>query len=37
VLDRRLGMPRPALVECVRMIVGGQRLHRVDSHTARRD
>jgi hypothetical protein len=37
VLDRRLGEPRPALVECVRMIVGGQRLHRVDSHTARRD
>ena len=30
-LDRRLGLPRPALVECVRTVVGGQRLYRVDS------
>ena len=37
VLDRRLGLPRPPLVECVRMIVGGQRLHRVDSRAARAD
>lgn len=30
-IDRRLGLPRPAFVECVRTIVGRQRLQRVDS------